>query len=350
MSIYRYTLCRFTLPLGLILSTTAQACVTCGCSPSSDAALGFSAHSGWRVNVESNFINQNQLRSGTEPISATQAARINNAGGNQEVERDTISRYTNLGIGYSPSVNWNFNLLIPYIDRSHTTYSNATTSQLTPANISGSDSNGLGDIKLIGSYQGLLPTHNFGLQIGIKLPTGRYGGQDINTGATVGRNPVFFSSGSSASAGQALDASLQPGTGSTDLILGAYYYQALSQNFDVYANGQFQAAVAENLNLPGANYRPGNLASLSFGLRYEANPEWVPQLQVNITHKSHDQGALADTIGTGGTVAYLSPGMTLSLLSNIQVYGFVQLPVYSKLDGYQLFPRWTGTLGASYAF
>jgi hypothetical protein len=49
-------------------------------------------------------------------------------------------------------------------------------------------------------------------------------------------------------------------------------------------------------------------------------------------------------------VIYVSPGLTASLLSNLHVYGFAQLPVCSNLDGYQLFPRFTLTLGVSYAF
>jgi hypothetical protein len=28
----------------------------------------------------------------------------------------------------------------------------------------------------------------------------------------------------------------------------------------------------------------------------------------------------------------------------------VQVPIYSNLDGYQLFPHWTATVGLSYAF
>jgi hypothetical protein len=55
-------------------------------------------------------------------------------------------------------------------------------------------------------------------------------------------------------------------------------------------------------------------------------------------------------IATVGTVIYVSPGLTASLLSNLHVYGFAQLPVCSNLDGYQLFPRFTLTLGVSYAF
>lgn len=353
MSISRNPLWRYLLlgGLSLILPAPAQACATCGCSLSSDAALGYSTSSGWRVNLEYDYIDQSQLRSGASPISAAQVAHINNAGGNQEVEHQTVNRYANLGISYNPNAAWNISTLIPYIDRSHTTYGSAAIDQLTADNISGVNSSGLGDIKFIVSYQGLLPRNNLGLQLGIKLPTGNYGGQNMNTGATVGRNPAFFSSGPYAgTTGTALDTSLQDGTGSTDLLAGAYYYQPVSQNFDAFINSQFQAAIAENLDQTGANYRPGNLATVSVGLRYEASPEWTPQLQINITHKSHDQGALADTTDTAGTVAYLSPGISVNLPNNMQIYAFVQLPVYSELQGYQLFPLWTGSAGASYAF
>jgi hypothetical protein len=338
------------LALGLVLPLAAHACATCGCSLSTDAATGYSAQTGWRVNLDYDFISQNQLRTGTGAVLNTQPAAINDAGGSQEVEHQTINRYLNLGISYTPSPSWNFTAIVPYIDRGHTTYGNAGSAQLTPDNLSGATSTGLGDIKLLGSYQGFLPTHNLGVQLGVKLPTGRYGGQNTLTGATVGRNPVFFSSGPNAASGQALDTSLQPGTGSTDLIVGAYYYQPISQNFDAFINGQFQSAVSENLNQIGGDYRPGNVATVSFGLRYEANPKIVPQLQINVSRKSADQGALADTTDTAGTVVYLSPGVTFNLVKNLNLYAFVQKSVYSRLSGYQLFPRWTGSVGASYAF
>lgn len=310
--------------------------------------MGYSAMAGWRVNLEYDFINQDQLRHGYGSISPAQVAAINDAGGSQEVEHDTINRYLTAGITYSPSASWSYSALIPYIERSHTTYGNATTTDINSANISSADSDGLGDIKLIGSYQGLLPTHNLGVQLGVKVPTGRYGGQNTVTGETAGRDPVFFSTGPNA--GTALDASLNPGTGSTDLIVGAYYYQAVSQNFDAFINGQIQAAVVHALNQPNADFRPGNTENLSFGLRYERNPRWVPQLQVNVTHKNPDQGALADNTDTAGTVVYLSPGITASLLKQVHAYAFLQVPVFSYLEGYQVFPRWTGSVGLSYAF
>lgn len=321
---------------------TSFACATCGCTLSADAAAGYSAAPGWRLNLELDYIDQNQLRSGTG--SATPAQVVNRpsnpALGGGEIEKQTINRYLTLGLSYSPSSTWNFNLQVPYVDRDHTTYGSQlapyTPSQTAPDQVSGASVSSLGDIKLITSFQGLLPTHNLGLQLGIKLPTGEYG------------THVNFESGPNA--GSPLDASLQAGTGSTDLIVGAYYYQAVSQNFDAFINGQYQAAVAHRQSQPGNDFKPGNGATMSAGLRYEANPAWIPQLQVNLSHKSADEGALADSPDTAGTVVYLSPGVTVRVLTEFHVYGFVQVPVFSKLDGYQLFPHWTASIGGAYAF
>jgi len=335
-----------------VIPSAALACATCGCSLSTEAAMGYSAEPGWRASLEFDFINQDQYRTGTHSISNADVAAINDAGGSQEVEKQTINRYITLGLNYIPTPDWNLSLFLPYISRSHTTYGQATN-PLTPDLISGASVSSLGDIRFIGSYQGFLPTHNLGAQLGVILPTGNYGGPNADGTGIVGRHPVAFDSGPNAqnpSPDNLLDTSLQAGAGATDIIVGAYYYQAISQDFDAFINGQFQAAVAHNLNQAGEDYRPGNLATVSFGIRYAADPKIVPQLQVNITRKSTDQGVLADTISTGGTVVYLSPGISASITDKVGVYGFVQLPVYSRLDGYQLFPHWTGSAGVTYAF
>ena len=332
--------------------TPAFACATCGCSLSSDAAMGYGTSAGWRISLQYDYIDQSQLRSGTSAVSPSGVAAINDAGGNQEVERQTINRYWTLGLAYSPSADWSFSLLVPYVDRSHTTYG-AAGDPLSSADVSGAAVTGIGDLKLLAAWQGLLPTHALGLQLGVKLPTGAYGGPNAAGTGVVGRDPTAFSTGPNArqaSPGNLLDTSLQAGNGSTDLIVGAYYYQAVSQNFDAFASGQFQASVMHRLDQPGQDYRPGNQENLSVGLRYEKNPDWVPQLQINLTHKSADQGALADTADTAGTVAYLSPGLSVALARGVVAYGFVQLPAYSRLQGYQLFPRWTASAGLSYSF
>ena len=289
--------------------------------------MGYSAEPGWRLSLEYDYIHQDQLRSGKHAVSGVPEGN--------EFERETLNRYLTLGIDYNPSADWNIGLRVPYVIRTHSTYGPYdSTEPLPPA--SSSRSSSLGDIRLIGAYQGFLPMHNLGLQLGIKLPTGQYG------------TAVNFNGGPAA--GTPLDASLQPGTGSSDIILGAYYYQPISQNLDAFANVQFQSALTTEQDRPGSDFRPGNTTTVSFGLRYEGNPKWVPQLQMNLTHKSVDQGALADITDTAGYVAQVSPGLTTRVFGNLNVYGFAQIPVYSDLVGYQVFPRYTFSVGASYAF
>jgi hypothetical protein len=289
--------------------------------------MGYSTLPGWRLSLEYDYIHQDQLRSGTRAVSGVPAGH--------ELEHETLNQYVTAGLSYSPNSAWDLTLLVPWVIRTHSTYGTYDPTQPLP-DVSSSRSSSVGDLKLIGSYQGFLPTHNLGVQLGVKLPTGHY------------YPSVKFYDGPEA--GAPLDASLQPGTGSTDVIVGAYYYRAISQDFDFFVNGQFQSAVKHRLDQAGNDYRPGNSTTVSIGVRYEGSPQWVPQLQVNLLHKSPDQGALADVQSTAGSVAYISPGLTVRLSAKLNAFGFVQLPVYSNLYGYQLFPRYTASAGAAYAF
>jgi len=335
----------------LFWTSNVLACATCGCSLSSEGALGYGAFGNWGISLDDSFINQNQLRSGTGPASQQQAQASNG----QEVENQTVNRYVSLGLSYTNSADWNFKLSLPYTDRSHTTYGTDATLPLSPSQLSSATAKGLGDAKLLASYQGFLPSKNLGVQVGIKFATGGYGGPAANNpegrigSGSVGHNPATF--GPAGNAGMTyLDTSLNIGNGSTDLILGSYYFQAVSQDIDAFANGQYQFSVKQNLNHAGEDYRPGDQLNISVGLRYEANPHIVPQLQINLSNKRADSGALADRLDTAGRAVYLSPGLTMHAGQNTQVYVFIQLPVYSNLSGYQLFPRYTATVGMNTHF
>ena len=335
--------------LALILPGWALACATCGCTLSTDAAMGYSTAAGWRVNVDYTYIDQNELRHGGSKASPAQVVDdpSNPALGGGEIERGTVNRYINFAATYQFDANWGVSFQLPYLIRDHSTYGTQlapyASGETAPGQISTARVSGIGDGKIIASYQGFLPTHNLGVQFGVKLPTGHHGGQDSD--GNLVSHPVTFKSGPAL--GQSLDTNLQAGTGSTDLIVGGYYFQPVSQDFDAFVSGQFQAAIREKLRRPGADFRPGNAATVSVGLRYEAHADWVPQLQVNWLHKMADRGFLADRPDTAGTVAYLSPGISGSLGRNVQLYAFVQVPIYSHLQGYQLFPGWTGTVGLS---
>ena len=333
----------------------AFGCASCGGSLSTDAALGYAARAGWRLNLQYDAINQTELRTGSHAASPAQVVNEPTTG---ELEHQTINRCATLGLAYSPNTDWSFSLLVPSIDRSHSSYTNQTSAPfdnapLAPSHPSTAQVSGLGDIRFITVWQGLLPTHNLRLRLGVKLPTGNYGGANADGTAAIGHHPAAFDRGPTSlapSPGNLLDASLQVGTGSTDLIIGAFCDQAVSQDFDAFVHAQFQAELTHRLDQAGQDYRPGNLTTMSFGLRNEANPEVVPQLQVNLTRKSADQGALADTPNTAGTIPYLSPGVSLRVAKGAQLHGFIQRPIDSRLDGYQLLPRWTATAGLSQVF
>jgi hypothetical protein len=312
--------------------------------------MGFTTAPGWRLVLQMDYIDQDQLRFGTGGISTAQVAALNTPapGLGQEVEHRTLTRTTTLGLLFAPDPDWSFRLMVPYLDRYHATYGGASD-PVTPDQLSTARVMGLGDAKVMAGYSGFGSDHALTLQVGLKLPTGDYGGQAMNGGPVVGRNPVAFGP-SGNSGGMLLDTSLQAGTGSTDLLLGLLYHRAVSLDFRAYLSAQFQGAFAQKLDAAGSDYRPGNQESLTLGVRYEASQAWVPQCQVNLTHKCADQGALADTLDSSGTVAYLSPGLIGRLAPGLQAFAFAQVPVYSNLSGYQLFPHWTGTLGLAYRF
>ena len=96
-----------------VVPSAALACATCGCSLSTEAAMGYSAEPGWRASLEFDFINQNQYRTGTHSISYADVAAINDAGGSQEVEKQTINRYITLGLNYIPNPDWNLSSFCP---------------------------------------------------------------------------------------------------------------------------------------------------------------------------------------------------------------------------------------------
>ena len=61
-----------------------------------------------------------------------------------------------------------------------------------------------------------------------------------------------------------------------------------------------------------------------------------------------DSGIAADVGNSGGTLIDLSPGVTVKVSDKLQVFGYVQLPLYQRVNGLQLAPRYTPSIGARY--
>lgn len=309
--------------LAALLATSlpaAWACSSCGCTLSSDwASQGLSSATGLSLDLRHDYFNQDELRSGTRRVD--RGSIIFPA--EQEIQRNTANHVTTLTLDYGISPDWGLALQLPYVLRSHGTVAEGDTE------LSTSRSSSLGDVRLLARYQGLAADRSWGLQFGLKLPTGR--------------SSVNFATGPQA--GQALDRGLQPGTGSTDLLLGAYHFGSLARNIDYFA----QALLQLPLNRKD-DFKPGSGLNLSLGLRYVGSGPVVPQLQLNLRSERRESGANADVANSGSTLAYLSPGVTATLSDRLKAYAFVQLPVYQRVNGLQIEPRRSLSAGLHYAY
>ena len=314
-------LSHMTLALASVfLTPAALACSSCGCTLNADwASQGLKSGSGLSLDLRHDRFDQNQLRSGTRKADTAAITFPTD----QEIQQQTSNRNTTLSVDYGSGNGWGVTLQLPWIDRTHTTIAEGDT------DISGSDSSSVGDVRVLGRYQGFSPERDWGLQFGLKLPTGA---QDVN-----------FSSGPQA--GQPLDRGLQPGTGTTDLLLGVFRFGPINQHLDYFA----QALLQQPLNSKDG-FKPGTGVNLTGGVRWVGEGALVPQIQINGRIEDRESGANADVPNSGATLFYLSPGATLSLTDRLQAYGFVQVPIYQRVNGLQLEPKYSASIGLHYAY
>jgi hypothetical protein len=330
------TLRTLVAALGAASASGAFACASCGCSINSDwSAQGLSAAGGWSLDLRYDFLNQNKLWAGTRSISPGAAASVTNpkTGDPAEVEQYTKNHYLTATVDYSDGNAWGVSVSLPFIDRSHSTLGvGSDGATFDPANGAYTSSgSGLGDVRVVGRYFGLAEMHNLGLQLGLKLPTGEKN-QVADDGSLT---PV--------------DPGLQRGTGTTDLIAGAYYFDELTPDWGYFTQATFQAALNHS-TMAGGSYKPGNNVNASIGLRYKGFTSFVPTVQLNARYAKTDSGEAADTYATGGKLVYLTLGGILPVTENFAPYANVQLPIYQNVNGIQLTPKYTVSVGARYSF
>jgi hypothetical protein len=307
---------------GAGLCNGAFACSSCGCTLNSDwSSQGYTTRSGINLDLRYDYFDQSQLRSGTGSVARDSIALP----AEREVQQKTINHNVALGIDYSPAREWGLNLQVPYFDRPHTTVVEGETG------VSESRSRGLGDIRVLGRYQGFAEDLSIGVQFGLKLPTGRIGD-------TFRSGPV---------AGEIVDRGLQLGTGTTDLLLGVYTVRALGANLAYFGNLLWQQPLNSR-----EQFKPGAGVNLTLGLRYTGvlPARLSPQLQINVRAEGRESGANADVENSGATLAYLSPGVGFRLSDQLDGFAFLQVPIYQRVNGLQIEPKLLGSVGFRYRF
>lgn len=257
-----------------------------------------------RLDLRYEYVDQTELRSGRHRINAEDDP-------SDTLEQRTLNRNWLATLDYTVSKNWSITGQLPVVDRSHSHIDDPTGA----ATEESWNFTKVADARVLGTYRfdnEKNPLVSYGLTFGVKLPTGDYRVQN----------------GDGAQAERAL----QPGTGSTDFVYGAFYSAAaLTSESSWWVQALVQQAV-----LTKADFRPGNQYQLNLGYRQPLGASLRGLLQVNTLVKSRDAGAEAEPDLSGSTTVFLSPGLSWSATRDFEVYGFFQLPVYRYVNGVQL--------------
>lgn len=283
-------------------------------------AQGIAGQSGQRLDIRYEFIRQDQPRAGHENVSVGEIRRHHD-------EVETVNHNLVLGYDYSAGLDWGVSVQAPIVNRDHRHIHNHMGGQFDEYWAF----THLGDARVVARYSPTADTGaatDFGLLAGVKLPTGR-----INV---------------SNADGDVAERTLQPGSGTTDTILGLYLSRSTSlwnRSARVFAQAQAQLPVNTH-----EDFRPGNQYTIDAGIVYPEIGAFSGLCQVNAVVKDHDHGREAEEIDSGGAFVWLSPGASYALSHATRLYGFVQLPLYQRVRGVQLTAGWTLSIGASIGF
>ena len=291
---------RFTAALAAVLALiliprTALACA-CGCSVFSVGAGSIlpTDHGGdaW---VEYDHMNQDKNWSGDKSAPAADNS-------DKQIKTDFLT----LGGQYMFTCGWGVMVEVPVWNRDFRTDVGSGT-------VDRFHSQSLGDIRLSGVYTGFSKAMTTGLTFGVKLPTGDY-------------HAAGF------------DRDTQIGSGSTDLVLGAYHVGALNRDetLTYFAKGQWEIPV-----MTVGGYRPGQTVDAAVGVIYKAasfdndKASLSPLLQLIGSARAADAGDAANPGDSGYSRVLLSPGVELRM-DRWRLYGDVKLPIYQHARGNQL--------------
>ncbi|HEX5055541.1 MAG TPA: hypothetical protein VFX02_03500 [Gammaproteobacteria bacterium] len=309
------------LPLVLLGMVPTYACASCGsafCTLNTRWDVqGAWTEPGTRFDFRFEYVDQDQLRHGTDEIEADVIPQHHD-------EIRTINRNALLTLDHAFSEEWSLSATLPLVDRRHDHIHNHHEDDGHVEHFHERwDYSEAGDLRLLGSYRP--EDGDIGILAGVKLPTG----------ATDIANDE----------GEVAERTLQPGSGTMDLVLGGFYRWRTSKAISWFGQLLWQEALSEQ-----DDYKPGRHLSLDAGLNYYGGSRLVWMAQLNLVDKSSDAGAAAEPENSGGRFAYLSPGFSISAGDAMQLYAFVQQALYQDVEGVQLTSERGLTLGLSSRF
>ncbi len=241
-------------------------------------------------------------------------------------DKQINTQWYNVGFSYNFNRDWGVMVRIPTVNRTLTT-DTGDYAGIVPFN-----SKDIGDIEIMGMYTGFFKDMSTGVIFGIKLPTG-----------------TFTAPG--------LDRDTQIGSGSTDLLLGAFHRGLLTgdnvwQYFSQIMLRQpflYQAAADPQGFFDGnpgvvQTYFPGRQIDAAGGIVYNnlyhvlGLDKITPLAQVIVSHRDVDSGTGSDPYNSGFDRVMLSPGVEFTKVVDeannrvVKLYADIEVPVYYRAN------------------
>jgi len=306
------TMSTLTLAPLFALLAASQVQASCGsafCTLNTNwSTQGVWTEPGARVDLRYEYFNQDELYSGSDKASREEAESAHH----REVE--TINRNLLLNADYTFNETFGVSVNLPLVMREHTHLHLNHTDHVT-LDPSSWDFTRLGDIRVLGRMQLSSDTsvnQAYGLNLGVKLPTGSH---EIANDQ-----------------GKIAERSMQPGTGTTDAILGGYYRYNMPQ----YNSQWFTQLLVTRAFDEVDGYEPGQQLSLDLGYRYRINHMFSLLAQLNYQVKQRDSGEEAEPEDSGSKSVFFSPGVSAAFGHSTQVYAFVHHRLHQDVNGLQL--------------
>jgi hypothetical protein len=318
---YRKLFCLLLALLLSLLSLAAQAnCGASFCSVNTDwTAQGVWTENDGKFDLRYEFINQDQLRAGSSKTNAKQIL-------DSEDEIKTRSHNLLAKYDYDFDSTWGLSFSLPIVNREHTHNFNAPSG----AEVESWNFSKIGDAQILGRYK---------LQADNKILPGRAGliaGFSLPTGQTNVTN----------NQGQLAERTLQPGSGATQLIVGGTYrFKVPGASAAWFSQLLIQAPLNEK-----NNFKPGKQINLDLGYLHQISDTYGAMVQLNYDYKGRDSGSNSEPDNSGSRILSISPGLSVFLGRDWQVYGFVQKPLSQHVNGVQLTSDWALVFGASTKF
>lgn len=280
--------------LGMGSSSSLWACA-CGCGVFDVGSSMFPTRLGGRVSVEYASQQQNRSWHGDSPASA-----------DDNEDKKISSDFFTLGLQYMFKSAWGTSLQVPVVTRYVKGMDHHGMGE-----IESHSQTAVGDLRLRGIYTGLSESMATGLTLGMKLPTGSFHNEH-------------------------LESDTQIGSGSTDLLVGGFHSGAIA------GKDRWKYFSSTELDLPvlhAGGYTPGSEMNAAAGVFY--SPElWCgirisPLLQLKGTHRWSDSGEHAMAEHTGYSRLLLAPGFEIGT-EQVRLYADIGFPVYQHTTGHQL--------------